>query len=44
MCVLIFCTSFVENISNSKRDGGDSIISVHKTLKYLLPLSDFNET
>jgi hypothetical protein len=46
MCVLIFCTTFVWNISHSKKKWAryDKITYIDFHVKYPLFLSDFNET
>jgi len=45
MCVVIFCTMFVWDISHSKKELGEiSIIYVSPHVNYLFYLSDFNES
>ena len=44
MCVLIFCTTFVWNISHSKKNWGRLKMSIGPHVKYLLFLSNFNDT
>jgi hypothetical protein len=46
MCVLIFSTTFVQNISHSKKELSEISLEMSKRLhvNYPLFLSDFNET